>query len=115
MNNLYYYKAHVTYVYDGDTITCDVDCGFGLKMIKTKIRLYGIDTPELRGEESELGIHVRDILREKINNKDILLQTIKDKKGKYGRYLGILHLKEDGKYININDWLIENNYAVKYE
>ena len=115
MKNLYYYKAHVTYVYDGDTITCDIDCGFGLKMIKTKIRLYGINTPEIRGEESEIGIQVRDILRKKIHGKNILLQTIKDKKGKYGRYLGILHLEEDGKYININDWLLENNYAVKYE
>ena len=114
MNNLYFYKAHVTYIYDGDTITCDVDCGFGLKMIKTKIRLYGIDTPELRGEDNKIGIHVRDILREKLHDKDILLQTIKDKKGKYGRYLGIAHLKEDDKYININDWLIEKGYAVKY-
>jgi hypothetical protein len=54
-------------------------------------------------------------LKLKEANLALSTQTIKDKKGKYGRYLGILHLEEDGKYININDWLLENDYAVKYE
>jgi len=45
MDNLYYYKAHVTYIYNGNTIVCDIDCGFGLILTKRKIRLFGIDTP----------------------------------------------------------------------
>ena len=56
-------------------------------------------------------------------NKHILLKTIKDKKGKYGRYLGKIYIEVDkevdkevgNKYICINDWLLENNYAVVYE
>lgn len=28
--DVYTYKAFVTSVYDGDTITCDIDCGFGV-------------------------------------------------------------------------------------
>ena len=107
--SLYIYKAYVTDVYDGDTITCIIDCGFNIGMRKTKIRLYGINTPELRGEDREIGLYVRDELRKKILNKHILLKTIKDKKGKYGRYLGIVYLGEE----NINDWLIENKLAVK--
>jgi micrococcal nuclease len=103
------YNARVTDIYDGDTITVTIDCGFGLKMEKQKIRLYGIDTPEVRGEEKEHGKKVRDILREKILDKNILLKTIKDKKGKYGRYLGILFYEN----VNINDWLIENGHAVE--
>ena len=110
----YTYSAYVKYVYDGDTITCDIDCGFGLKYTNTKIRLYGIDTPELRGDEYEEGIKIRDILREKISCKDILIRTIKDKTGKYGRYLGIIYFYENGDYLNINDWLVENGYAKKY-
>src|SRR6056297_1383530 len=104
----YIYNAYVSDVYDGDTITVTIDCGFGLKMEKQKIRLYGIDTPEVRGEEKEKGKKVRDILREKVLKKDIILKTIKDKKGKYGRYLGILFL--DGE--NLNEWLVKNGYAV---
>ena len=121
--SLYIYKAYVTDVYDGDTITCIIDCGFNIGMQKTKIRLYGINTPELRGEERELGLFVRDELRKKILNKHIFLKTIKDKKGKYGRYLGKIYIKNTGNnkddkddvYLCINDWLLENNYAIVYE
>ena len=117
--SLYIYKAYVTDVYDGDTITCIVDCGFNLGIQKTKIRLYGINTPELRGEDREIGIYVRDELRKKILHKHIYLKTIKDKTGKYGRFLGKIYIKEENKenkesedYLCINDWLLENNYAV---
>lgn len=129
--SLYIYKAYVTDVYDGDTITCIVDCGFNLGIQKTKIRLYGINTPELRGEDRDIGILVRDELRKKILNKHIFLKTIKDKKGKYGRFLGKIYIKnkdEDNEknekkennddstdYLCINDWLLENNYAVVYK
>ena len=120
--SLYIYKAYVTDVYDGDTITCIVDCGFNLGIQKTKIRLYGINTPELRGEDREIGIFVRDELRKKILHKHIYLKTIKDKTGKYGRFLGKIYIKEENKdnkesedYLCINDWLLENNYAVVYK
>jgi micrococcal nuclease len=120
--SLYIYKAYVTSVYDGDTITCVVDCGFNLGIQKTKIRLYGINTPELRGDDRDMGIFVRDELRKKILNKHIFLKTIKDKKGKYGRFLGKIYIKytdENNKdsidYLCINDWLLEKNYAVVYK
>jgi micrococcal nuclease len=98
-------------IYYGDTVTCTIDCGFEVLLQKQKIRLYGLNTPEVRGEEREQGIISRDRLRERILDKDIQIKTIKDKKGKYGRYLGIIFL--DGE--NINDWLINNDLAVKAE
>lgn len=103
----YKYSAFVESVYDGDTITISIDCGFGIVLKKQKIRLYGINTPEVRGEERELGLISRDKLREKILNKNIVIETIKDKKGKYGRYLGIIYYEGE----NINDWLVKNNLA----
>ena len=107
----YVYNANVTSIYDGDTITCDIDCGFGVLLIKQKIRLYGLNAPEVRGETREQGIVSRDKLRERILNKKITLKTIKDKKGKYGRYIAEIYLDTE----NINDWLVENNLAVKAE
>ena len=109
--DIYVYKANVTSVYDGDTITCNIDCGFGVVLMKQKIRLYGLNAPEVRGDSKELGIVTRDKLREKILNKEIRLKTIKDKKGKYGRYIATVYLDSE----NINDWLVENNLAVKAE
>jgi len=107
---LYYYKAKIISVYDGDTVTALVDLGFNITT-KIKIRLSGIDTPEIRGSEREDGLVSRDFLRSLVLDKEIILQTFKDKTGKYGRYIGVLHL--DGQ--NINELLVETGHAQERE
>ena len=104
------YNAHVDKVYDGDTITCTIDCGFEVHLQKQKIRLYGLNTPEVRGPEKEQGIISRDKLRDRILEKDIQIKTIKDKKGKYGRYLATVYYNNE----NINQWLIDQGHAKVY-
>jgi len=68
--------------------------------------------PELRGSERERGLQSRDYLRGLIDGQKILLQTVKDRRGKYGRYLGEIWLEEGGQWINVNDRLVEKGYAV---
>jgi len=112
VKSLYHYKAFVASVYDGDTITVDIDLGLHVTMKKEKIRLARINAPELRGKEREEGIKSRDFLRERVLKKEIYLETIKDRKGKYGRYLGEIWLRgENGKYFNVNDELVEKGFA----
>jgi len=112
-HSLYYYKAIVTSVYDGDTCTVDIDLGLHTWIRDEKIRLYRINAPELRGKERPEGLKSSDFLREQILNKKITIQTIKDKKEKYGRYLGEIWLKDEkGKEININDLLVKKGFAV---
>lgn len=106
---MYKYKAFVESIYDGDTITCIIDLGFEIK-VKKKIRLLGINTPELRGEEKEIGKKVRDYLRSLILHKEIILETQKDMTGKYGRYLAYVYHNN----ININNHLLELGYAKEY-
>jgi micrococcal nuclease len=111
LNNMYEYRAKVIEVYDGDTITVELDLGFKIKK-EEKIRLAGINTPEVKGEERELGLISRDRLRELILGKDVVITTFKDKKGKYGRYLGdITYTDEDGNVYFVNDWLVEEGLA----
>jgi micrococcal nuclease len=111
-NSLYHYNAMVTDVYDGDTITVDIDLGLKTWLKGEKIRLFGINAPELRKDERPEGLKSRNYLRRQINGKEIVLKTIKDKKGKYGRYLGVIYLKkEDGSQININELMIAKGYA----
>ena len=110
INPQYQYPALVVSVYDGDTITVNIDLGFGVELKKQKIRLYGINTPEVRGSSRDLGIISRDYVREKILNKNIMLQSIKDKKGKYGRWLGIILMGEEN--VNLNKELISKNLAI---
>lgn len=42
---MYEYRAFVRKVYDGDTITVDIDLGFEVLLKNQKLRLYGINTP----------------------------------------------------------------------
>ena len=109
---LYLYKAHVTDAYDADTITVDIDLGFNTWIHGERIRLARINAPEVKGKEKVQGKLARDWLRERILGKEILLRTIKskkgaDSKGKYGRYLGEIML--DGE--NMNDALVEAGHA----
>lgn len=106
----YTYKALVVGVYDGDTITVDIDLGMNTWKRNVKLRLGRIDTPELRGEEKEEGKRVRDYVRATILNKEVVIKTSKDKTGKYGRYIAEVLI--DG--MNLNDHLLELGMATEY-
>lgn len=110
MSDLYTYRAKVTDVYDGDTITVDIDLGCKTWIRGERIRLVGINAPEMRGEERGRGIAAREALRSQVLGKDVVLRTEKDTKGKYGRYLGVVI--RNG--VVINDWMVENGFAEVY-
>lgn len=101
MNNPdFTYRAIVKSVYDGDTITVDLDLGCWTWRHNETLRLWGIDTPEVRGIERPEGLESRDWLREKLPvGTEIVVQTRKDSTGKYGRLLATLWL--DGMNLNI--------------
>ncbi len=112
---LYHYKAKVLSVYDGDTCTVDIDLGLHIWNKGEKIRLNRINAPELRGNEKAKGLMSRDYLKSLILDKEVYIETIKDKKEKYGRYLGEIWLEDEkGKFMNINDVMVKNGYA-KYQ
>lgn len=113
---LYNYKARVVGVYDGDSVTIDIDLGFNIWMRNQKVRLYGIDTPEIRGEERPEGLVAKDRLKELILDKDIIITSYKDRTGKYGRWLATIFLKEeDGSWMNINQTLLAEGLAKVYK
>ena len=114
-DSLYYYTAHITAVYDGDTVTADIDLGLKICAKGEKLRLHRINAPEMRGHEKAEGKLSRDFLREQVLGKTIFLQTIRDKAGKYGRYLAELWLEQDGELINVNDLLVNAGHAAYKE
>lgn len=104
-----YENITINSIYDADTLTVTLHIGFKIDFT-TKLRLYGINAWELRGEEREKGLIARDWLRERLKGEEVVIETMKDKKGKYGRYIAILFV--DG--VNINDELVEKGHAVRY-
>ncbi|MBA42971.1 MAG: hypothetical protein CMF62_03050 [Magnetococcales bacterium] len=107
-------KAKVVKVYDGDTI--HVIFKHNSSYYKFKIRLYGINTPELKPPKNDKnrdkiiknGKKARDRLTELILNKEIILECLDF--DKYGRILGIIKLNN----ININQLMLDENLAIKY-
>jgi len=100
---MYEYSCRMIRVINGNTIEAEIDLGFGIS-IKQKIRLYGIDNTE----------EARQALI-KLLPKEFICQTIYNKKGKIGRVLGYIYKYDDqGHLININELLIEQGAALKY-
>lgn len=109
--SLYHYRARVTAVHDGDTCTVDIDLGMTLWKRSETVRLARINAPELSGASAKRGAQSRDHLKSLIEGKDIILATIRDKREKYGRYLGEIWLKRGRKQVNVNDAMVEAGHA----
>lgn len=111
---LYTYKATVNSIYDGDTIRVDIDLGFGIIFRDQPLRLLGIDTPELRGEERPQGLISRSFVEERIPVGSVIkIATQKDRKEKFGRYLATVYYGEESK--NLNEELLQSGMAKPYE
>ncbi len=108
----YYYSAIVRSIYDGDTCTMDIDLGLSTWRHEEKVRFNRIDSPELRGPSRERGLASLAFLREKIEGKAVIIETVKDRREKYGRYLAEIWLpNEAGEWENINDLLVSSGHA----
>ena len=114
IDNLFYYKGLITKVYDGDTVTVTFDLGMRVKREGLKVRLFGINAPELRGKTLIEARESRDFLRSKVLNKDVIIQTVRDKKGKYGRYLANIWVETPaGAWENVNDLMVSEGFAIQ--
>lgn len=102
---LYWYKAKLEKVVDGDTVDLLVDQGFG-HFTKTRFRLLGINTPELKGETLKAGQEARAFLSSILSPASVAgkirIKSHRDGSDKYGRYLCELHVPLT--YNNAGDW-----------
>jgi len=108
------YKTKIKRFVDGDTVDVDIDLGFGIVLVKQRIRLYGIDTPESRTRDKEekfYGKLAAAFLKDQCKKGScITLRTHLDMKGKYGRILGEIIIDD----VNINQLMVEQHMAVEY-
>ena len=130
---MYQYKSIIQKVVDGDTLEIAIDLGLSVWLHDEKIRLYGINTPEVFGvkkgsPEWELGNKASEFVKSVLKEKDeIIVETIKDKKEKYGRYLAMVYVRIDpavisglsdirslGDYYCLNDILVRKGLAEVY-
>lgn len=113
-NFKFHYSAVVKRIVDGDTIYCDIDLGFGTILKNQVIRLYGINTPEIKGEQRTAGLDSKKFVENLLTDKEVIIVSYKDKKEKFGRYLAKIYLKDNNSWIDVNKLLIDKGLAVEY-
>ena len=109
--NPHLFYARIVGVYDADTVTAIIELDEFDIRIKTKLRLYGINTPEIRTKDKKekvLGLEAKEYLQNLILNKEVLVDIIK--RGKFGRHLSLIYYKK----VCINDLLVEKGLAKVY-
>ena len=103
------YSAVVEKVHDADSIEIGISLGFDIILKGVKLRLNRINAPELNTVEGKIST---EFLKEKLPiGTKIIVQTIKDKQEKYGRYLAEIFLDHE----NINDLLISTGKAKAWD
>lgn len=109
---MYEYRCILEKIVDGDTIDVTIDLGFHIFIHNERIRLYGINTPELRSKFPDERQKARDAMSRltELLPKEFVIRTILDKRGKYGRVLGTLIVEN----VNINEQLVTEGHAVVY-
>lgn len=114
--NLYTYRVSSYRVVDGDTLEVTLDLGFNT-FRKEKVRLARINAPEMKTEAGPISkTYLSNLLADKV----ITVQTKKDEKDRYGRYIAEVwthqSLTDDmGKVININDKMLSDRMAILYK
>jgi len=111
-------KAKVLRVYDGDTFY--IAAVYAGKVFKFPVRLFGVDTPEMKGGTNESKLAAKEakefverFVCDKIIDIHILNNRLHDGKiikEKFGRLLAVV--KVGG--VNLADELIRLGYAVPY-
>lgn len=109
---MYTYKATIINVYDADTVTAVLDLGIHVS-VQIKVRLKGINAPEIHGYQREKGLLSKARMQELVLGKQVVIKTYKDRQEKYGRWLGEIFLSEtDTK--SVNQMLIDEGFAWEY-
>ena len=105
---LYTYRARIMRVVDGDTLDVDIDLGLGVWLHRQRLRLYGVNTPEVRGPERPEGLKATAFVVDRVQEFGdwAYVRTYKDKTGKYGRWLAeLLWYPVEGRVYNLNNML----------
>ena len=86
------YPAVVERVIDGDTYVLNIELGFGLTK-NCRVRLLGVNTPEVRGSERIMGEASKAFVESLIGGEKVLFNS-SDKTDSFGRWLGTIEVDD---------------------
>jgi len=108
----YVYAARCVKVIDGDTLDLDIDLGFHVT-IRQRVRLRGIDTPELRGPDETRANKAATEVTLWTQGVELIIRTERDATDKYGRMLA--DVWGDGRLGSLSHHLVCLGLARRYD
>ncbi len=113
----YHYRCRLLDVIDGDTVELEVELGFHARLT-VRVRLEGIDTPELKGKTHEERRRAQDaqaLVAQwcEARADRIILRTVRDGRDKFGRLLATLIDQDSGQ--TVQQALIDTGLARPYD
>lgn len=121
---MFEYEARCYYVADGDTVDLEVDLGFKVS-IRVRVRFKGINAPEIRGPERDMGRNAKYFVESVLSDKSLVVRTFSDKQGKWGRWLAQIFVKDfdgspwseltDEGWLDLNAEMLARDLAVPYD
>lgn len=110
---MYEYEGTLLKIIDGDTIDVIIDLGLDVG-IRERLRLYGINAPEMHDKPAgqDAKDYITSILPPVGQIRALLIDTIKDQRGKYGRYLAKIYVPPNTT--SVNDQMIDTGHAVPF-
>lgn len=112
---LWVYRARAVRVVDGDTLDVVIDCGFhGYRT--ERLRLLGVNTPELKGETRAAGEDAKAFVQDWLaaaGDGDWPLVIRTEQADAFGRYLAVVWAANGGACLN--DALLAEGLAVPFD
>jgi len=113
---LFWYRARVVNVVDGDTLDLETDLGFRVAFGQ-RYRLYGVDTRELNDPDPvvrERAVRAKEFVETRVGGSEVVIRTHMDRRDKYERWLAVVYFLEDaGTWRYVNEDLIAEGFAVR--
>lgn len=101
------YPAVITAIHDGDTLTVDMDLGFGVHLRELSARFFGINAPELK---TQAGKDALAFLQTLVKIGDPLMVTSHGW-DKYGGRFDATLVTKDG--LDLSQVMLTTGHAVK--
>lgn len=115
------YRFTVSRVIDGDTVEGDIDLGFSFVLLKQRLRLLGVNTPERKGATRNAGDIAKAFTERWLSDRtSVVIKSRKalptlDTKDAFGRYLIRLYGDTtDGNQECLNDALLSSGNAIPF-
>jgi micrococcal nuclease len=101
---MYEYRASLIRVVDGDTIDVELDLGLRIKRTE-RLRLLGVDAPEMHGDEQVRAEDVRDELQRFLAEANEM-RVHTEKTGSFGRWLAKVRVRYGNEWYDVVEWLV---------